>query len=220
MDGLLSSRKALERQMMSASPSAPAAARPYHHGNLRQAILVAALDVLAQEEPSALSLRDLARTVGVRHSALYTHFKDRTHLLAVIAGEGFRALLKAMLAMSDTSRGRVAALAGAYVRFARQNPAYYRVMFMPEVGRPENNADFREVCQACFTTLAQAIGESARVSDEEVHERAVAIWSTLHGLVALGENAGPLYGQISPDREVPMASRIATVLAFGPWPPG
>lgn len=88
----------------------------------------------------------------------------------------------------------------------------------PEVGRPENNADFREICQACFTTLAQAIAEGARIADDEVHERAVAIWSTLRGLVSLGENAGPLYGQISPDKEIPMASRIVTVLALGPWP--
>lgn len=196
----------------------PASARPYHHGNLRQAVVSAALEVLAREEPSSLSLRDLARSVGVRHSALYTHFRDRTHLLAVIAGDGFRALLGQMRAVAQSPRGRVVELAETYVRFARANPAYYRVMFLPEVGRPENNGDFREVCEACFQTLVQAIQEGASFSAEEVHERAVSIWSTLHGLVSLGENSGPLYGQISPENEVPIASRIVLVLARGEWP--
>ena len=203
----------------STSPK-PAAAKPYHHGNLRAAIVTAALEVLSREEPSALSLRDLARTVGVRHSALYTHFRDRTQLLAVIAGEGFKALLEAMKAAPPSTRGRVAGLAETYVRFARANPSYYRVMFIPEVGRPENNGCIKASCEGCFDTLMEALQEDSGLSEPEARERAVGIWSTLHGIVQLGDNSGPLYGQITPDSEVAIASRIAQVLARAEWPGG
>src|SRR6478735_8486990 len=87
--------------------------RPYHHGDLRRAILSAALDVIATEGPSALSLRDLARRAGVSHAAPAHHFKDRTGLLTAIAAEG-HALLSDELAEAPDLRERGV----RYVRFA------------------------------------------------------------------------------------------------------
>ncbi len=192
--------------------------RPYHHGNLREAVVTAALEVLDREEPSAVSLRDLARTVGVRHSALYTHFRDRSDLLAVIAGEGFKALLTEMKATPPTQVSRLADLAATYVRFAREHPSYYRVMFLPDVSRPENIGRIHDGCEGCFQMLIDALHEYSVPSEEETRERAVAIWSTLHGLVLLGDNSGPLHRQISPESEGPIAARIVQVLAQGDWP--
>lgn len=180
--------------------------------------MAAALEVLSRDDPSAVSLRDLARTVGVRHSALYTHFRDRGDLLAVIAGEGFRALLADLKSTPRSRRDRVADLAATYMRFARANPAYYRTMFLPEASRPENVARIQDACEECLQTVIAALQEQPVSSKAETHERAVAIWSTLHGLVLLGDNSGPLHRQISPKNEVPLASRIVRVLARGPWP--
>lgn len=182
--------------------------------------MAAALDVLTREEPSAVSLRDLARTVGVRHSALYTHFRDRGDLLAVIAGEGFRALLADLKATRPSRRDRVADLAATYVRFARAHAAYYRTMFLAEVSRPENIGRIQDGCEGCLQTLVDALKKKSASSEQETRERAIAIWSTLHGLVLLGDDSGPLHRQISPKNEGPIASRIVQVLAHGRWPKG
>jgi len=202
-------------------PKSPerASDRPYHHGNVREAVVAAALEVLARQEPSAVSLRDLARTVGVRHSALYSHFRDRSELLAVIAGEGFSALLADLNASPPDRGDRIAELAAAYVRFARAKPAYYRAMFLPEVSRPENIKHTQDACERCLQTLIAALHPCSAASPKETHERAIAIWSTLHGLVLLGDNAGPLHQQIAPEDEVAIASRIVQVLARRAWPP-
>lgn len=77
--------------------------RAYHHGDLRRALLTAALDAIAQEGPDALSLRDLARRAGVSHAAPAHHFKDRTGLLTAVAAEGY-ALFADALAEAPTSR--------------------------------------------------------------------------------------------------------------------
>lgn len=113
------------------NPAPPSdSARPYHHGDLRRAILGAALDVIAAEGPTALSLRDLARRAGVSHAAPAHHFKDRTGLLTAIAAEGY-ALLAAALDTADDLRD-----AGVrYVRFAREHSAHFQVMFSPELLR-------------------------------------------------------------------------------------
>lgn len=73
----------------------------YHHGDLRQAVLSAALDVIATEGPSALSLRDLARRAGVSHAAPAHHFKDRAGLLTAVATEGFDLLAAALAQAKD-----------------------------------------------------------------------------------------------------------------------
>lgn len=104
--------------------------RPYHHGDLRRAILTAALDVIAADGPSALSLRDLARRAGVSHAAPAHHFKDRTGLLTAIAAEGFGLLAGAIGEAADLKDAGV-----RYVRFAREHPAHFQVMFAPELLR-------------------------------------------------------------------------------------
>ena len=104
--------------------------RPYHHGDLRRAILNAALDVISADGPSALSLRDLARRAGVSHAAPAHHFKDRTGLLTAIAAEGYELLAATLAEAADLKDAGV-----RYVRFAREHPAHFQVMFTPELLR-------------------------------------------------------------------------------------
>ncbi|MFE0652927.1 TetR/AcrR family transcriptional regulator [Streptomyces sp. NPDC059534] len=105
----------------------------YHHGDLRQAVLAAALDVIAAEGPAALSLRDLARRAGVSHAAPAHHFKDRTGLLTAIAAQGYELLADALADAPELRERGV-----RYVRFAVAHPAHFTVMFQPELLRADD----------------------------------------------------------------------------------
>jgi AcrR family transcriptional regulator len=154
--------------------------RPYHHGGLRQAILTAALDVIAADGPAGLSLRDLARRAGVSHAAPAHHFRDRTGLLTAIAAEGF-ALLAA--AVDDASDLRDAGV--RYVRFAREHPAHFQVMFAPELLRAD---DLELTTARALATAALRNSVSAvRADDFGIDSRLadVAAWSLAHGFATL-----------------------------------
>ncbi|GAA5013472.1 hypothetical protein GCM10023335_36290 [Streptomyces siamensis] len=154
--------------------------RPYHHGDLRRAILRAALDAIAADGPSALSLRDLARRAGVSHAAPAHHFKDRTGLLTAIAAEGYE-LLAAALADADDLRD-----AGVrYVRFAREHPAYFQVMFSPELLRA-NDLELttaRTLAGERLRSAVSAVPQEGRGPDSRL--AGVAAWSLAHGFATL-----------------------------------
>lgn len=144
--------------------------RPYHHGDLRHAILTAALDVITADGPAGLSLRDLARRAGVSHAAPAHHFRDRTGLLTAIAAEGFALLAAALNDASDLKDAGV-----RYVRFAREHPAHFQVMFAPGLLR----ADDLEL------TTARALATDAlRTSVSAVHAEDFGIDSRLAGVAA------------------------------------
>ncbi|MFD5843850.1 TetR/AcrR family transcriptional regulator [Streptomyces chartreusis] len=167
--------------------------RPYHHGDLRRAILTTALDVIATDGPSALSLRDLARRAGVSHAAPAHHFRDRTGLLTAIAAEGFGLLSTALIEAADLKDAGV-----RYVRFAREHPAHFQVMFSPELLR---NDDLE------LTTARALAGDALRGAVAVVHPEelgieprmaSVAAWSLAHGFATLllSHNLdGPLGGK-------------------------
>ncbi|NUS74751.1 MAG: TetR/AcrR family transcriptional regulator [Streptomyces sp.] len=169
----------------------PASPRPYHHGDLRRAILTAALDVIAADGPAALSLRDLARRAGVSHAAPAHHFKDRTGLLTSIAAEGFGLLATTLREAPDLKEAGV-----RYVRFAREHPAHFQVMFTPGLLR----ADDLEL-----TTARALAGDALRESVSAVDPSGidprlagVAAWSLAHGFATLllGHNLdGPVGGE-------------------------
>ena len=106
--------------------AAAAENRPYHHGDLRRALIDAARRLLETEGPTALSLRAVAREAGVSPAAPYHHFKDKGELLDAVAHEGWdllNDLMTAARANEDSVRTKLTALGVAYVRFARDNPA-------------------------------------------------------------------------------------------------
>ncbi|WP_327429299.1 TetR/AcrR family transcriptional regulator [Streptomyces sp. NBC_01236] len=171
-------------------------ARPYHHGDLRRAILSAALDVITAEGPSALSLRDLARRAGVSHAAPAHHFKDRTGLLTVIAAEGYELLAAALDAADDLRDAGV-----RYVRFAREHPAHFQVMFSPELLR-ENDVELataRTLAGERLRTAVSALPAEGRGPD--THLAGVAAWSLAHGFATLllSHNLDGQVGDEDPD---------------------
>jgi AcrR family transcriptional regulator len=155
-------------------------ARPYHHGDLRRAILGAALDVIADEGPSALSLRDLARRAGVSHAAPAHHFKDRVGLLTAIAAEGFGLLATALDDAADLRDAGV-----RYVRFAREYPAHFQVMFAPELLR-ENDLELttaRTLAGVRLRAAVSALPSEGRGPDTRL--AGIAAWSLAHGFATL-----------------------------------
>jgi AcrR family transcriptional regulator len=106
--------------------------RPYHHGNLREALLKGAVRVIAELGPAAFTLREVARRAGVSHNAPYRHFRDKDALLAAVAAQGFRELTRAMREAGDCQSNALDKLKQsgmAYVAFAVRRPEHFTVMF-------------------------------------------------------------------------------------------
>jgi len=182
--------------------------RPYHHGNLRRALLDAAVDVIDEKGPAALSLRELAGRAGVSHGAPAHHFGDKAGLLTALVAEGYELLGDEMAAAA--ARGDFLEAGLAYVRFATGHPAHFQVMFEPHLYRPDDPA----VVAARARTDAALRGTAATVPAAREHEAgsvAIAGWCLVHGLATLWQ-AGNL--RTMADDPVELAQRVAAT-AFG-----
>jgi len=176
-------------------PSKRAAAkpsRPYHHGNLRRALLDAALATIRSEGVEGVTLREIGARLGVSRTALYRHFADKRALLAAVATEGFRTLRQRLVAAwEDGGEGRAAfqAMGAAYVRFAVANPSHYRVMFGgfvdPDAEDPELAAEAAGAFQALVDALV-TLQRDAIVRGDETVLMARYVWAVVHGVAVLG----------------------------------
>ncbi|MDK9500178.1 TetR/AcrR family transcriptional regulator [Streptomyces katrae] len=162
--------------------------RTYHHGDLRHAVLTAALDVIAAEGPGALSLRDLARRAGVSHAAPAHHFKDRTGLLTAIAAEGYDLLAEALAdadADADADAPKLRERGVRYVRFAMTHPAHFQVMFQPELLR-EDDPDLTAARQRAGEQLRMGVAQLPDAGrGDDARLAGVAAWSLAHGFATL-----------------------------------
>ncbi|MER5550171.1 TetR/AcrR family transcriptional regulator [Streptomyces sp. NPDC002793] len=154
--------------------------RTYHHGDLRRAVLTAALGVITADGPDALSLRDLARRAGVSHAAPAHHFKDRTGLLTAVAAEGYALFADALAAAPDLQERGV-----AYVRFAAAHPAHFQVMFRPELHRADDPALLAAKARATEALRAGVSGLPDAARGEDSRLTGVAAWSLAHGFATL-----------------------------------
>jgi len=166
--------------------------RPYHHGNLRRALLDEALATIRAEGVDGLTLREIGARLGVSRTALYRHFADKRALLTAVATEGFRTLRQQLVtAWEQGGRGDAAfySMGVAYVRFAVANPAHYRVMFGgfvdPQAQDPELAAEAEGAFQALVDALATLQKDGAFHSDETVL-MARYVWALVHGVAMLG----------------------------------
>ena len=166
--------------------------RPYHHGNLRRALLDEALATIRAEGVDGLTLREIGARLGVSRTALYRHFADKRALLAAVATEGFRTLREQLVtAWEEGGRGRAAfeSMGTVYVRFAVGNPAHYRVMFGgfvdPAACEPELGAEAAGAFQALVDALA-ALQRDAIMRAEDTVKMARFVWAVVHGVAMLG----------------------------------
>jgi len=175
----------------------------YHHGDLRRALLDAALEMVRTEGVAQLSLREVARRAGVSHAAPYRHFASKEALLAAVAEEGFRRLEEALRAAAAEAPGPLEALQAsgrAYVAFAMANPGHFRVMFGPGASSEPYPA-LAEATHSAFGVLVgtlQACIDAGLAVRRPAAELALSAWSIVHGLAQLLLD-GVLRGAGSPD---------------------
>ena len=168
--------------------STPSEERPYHHGDLRRALIRSALEVLSEAGVAGLSLRAAARRAKVSAMAPYRHFTDKEALLAAVAEYGFQQLGAkfATAATATDPRARLAALGVAYVLFARDGPSLFKLMFGPAIEKKSAHPGLDEAGWACFNALRQAVAMAGFVDGETaLNDVSLACWSLVHGLSGL-----------------------------------
>lgn len=164
----------------------------YHHGDLRTALLDAALTVVNEQGPQGLSIREVARRAGVSHAAPYRHFADKDELILAVVERGFELMQQTMLAEKDAADddpvSQFAASGLAYVNFALKHPAYYRVMFSGDLLSSSGHISLQHTSRDAFKEMVADIEQCQRlqiVRPGDPVTQALAIWSTVHGFVTL-----------------------------------
>jgi AcrR family transcriptional regulator len=156
----------------------------YHHGDLRAALIEAGLAMLAERDVEGLSLREMARTVGVSATAVYRHFPDKAALMIALAREGLRRLSAVQHEAADEAGGGLkgfAATGRTYVRFALANPALFRLIFTSSaVARSSGEAEALRFLRA---NVAAKLPDGADGAAIEIE--ALRAWALVHGLAML-----------------------------------
>ena len=169
-----------------------AAKAKYHHGDLRTALLDAALDVIGEIGPQGLTIREVARRAGVSHAAPYRHFTDKDELILAVVERGFALLQQTMQERKDAAPrdaiNQFAASGMAYVDFALNHPAYYRVMFSGDLLSSTGHVSLQHTSSEALQDMVADIArcqELGMVKKGDPVPQALAILSTIHGFVSL-----------------------------------
>jgi AcrR family transcriptional regulator len=165
--------------------------RAYHHGNLKEALLRAALELIAKKGPAGFTFAEAARWAGVSPAAPYRHFRDRDELLANLALRGFERFAIVLEQAWDNGRPQpftaLDRLGKAYLEFARTEPSYYSAMF--EAGIPLDSAELHEAGERAFAVLRGAsemlCAQVPPQSRPPALMVALHIWSISHGIASL-----------------------------------
>ncbi|GBQ56019.1 TetR/AcrR family transcriptional regulator [Komagataeibacter swingsii] len=178
--------------------------RPYHHGDLRRALIDTALDMLATDQNWAFTLREVARRTGVSHAAPYKHFRDREMLLRELARIGFNRLGEAMTeAMSPdlpSTRAQFMAAAQACIGFACQNPGLYRLMFSSDADKTIDPS-LHDAAMNTFGILLGLLEKGQRDGSFRpvaISAQAAAGWAQVHGLAMLAISHQLLEEKVGP----------------------
>lgn len=183
----------------------PSTRASYHHGALREALLSASLQLIEAEGIGAVSLRRVAREAGVSPGAPYHHFPDRASLLAALSAQGYQLLAGELAAARDAASTPVQALTSllrAYVTFAQRHPAYFRIMFRPELSEPQKHPDAKAAEEAAEAILDETVADCVRAGVIPAHQAdalALAAWSLGHGLASLWLDGELQYSYDNPE---------------------
>ncbi len=142
----------------------------YHHGNLRESLLCEAVRQLEEVGPEKLSLRALARSVGVSQTAPYRHFKDKDALLDAMAVNGFKALksrMEAAVEASDNLDNALIEVGVAYIETAVAYPAMHKLMFGSGLARKDICLPLKEVADSCIGVLKELIQKRLKINDPD-----------------------------------------------------
>ena len=194
----------------------PVAKKTYHHGHLRAALLEEAARMITEAGVEHVTMRSLSHRVGVSRTAPYRHFTDKEALLVAVAAEGFARLKVCLHGVTvpdpDDALTRFQDMGGAYVQFALDNPAHYRLMYGKEALRRTQYPDLQAAADAAYEELVEIIEtyqETGAIKPENPHALAYIAWSTVHGLASLIVDGQMRY----PDDPIALA-RLATTMLF------
>lgn len=178
---------------MPARPKKPL--KSYHHGDLRNALLKAAREVLEERGPSFLGLREISRRVGVSAPSAYHHFPSRDAIALGLAEQGAREMAECLTVGPSDATDTLAPYGEAYVAFVRANPALYRLMFgegFPAVS--QYSQAIRELRKRSYDTMKSNLEK--RLPDTELPIAGLFLWALVHGLGLL-----LIDGQVEPDED-------------------
>ena len=193
---------------------------PYHHGDLREVLLEKAVEVIREDGIGALSLRAVARRAGVSHGAPAHHFHDKAGLLTALATRSLErfaaALSEAAREAGDSALDRLRAIGRAYIRFAAENPAHFRIVTRFELIRGDD-AVFAASYQAIFDMVKEAVCAAQREGwsrSADPMALVMACWSAVHGLSTLYLD-GVLEDRMGPIDLETAAAQVMVVVISG-----
>jgi AcrR family transcriptional regulator len=166
--------------------------KAYHHGDLRNALIQAGLELLSEGGATSLDLRKVARRAGVSHAAPYRHFADKQALIAAINEEGFHRLAEriqhTLREMPDDAFEQLFGIARAYIQFAQENPWLMREMFSGLTIERENFPGLYEAAKTVFKLYVEVVQrgqEKGSIIEGDPRALAGVLWSLLHGVAVL-----------------------------------
>src|SRR5215216_442566 len=189
--------------------------KKYHHGDLKNALIRAGIQILSKEGIEGLSLRQVAQRAGVSHNAPYSHFPDKQSLIAAISTEGFKQLYSELdnviSSCPDDPRRQLQEGAWAYVQFAVNNTDTFKIMFSGVLEKEKDYPEFVEISHKTFqrvVDVVRACQQEGILPPNPAELSAVAVWGMVHGMISL-----LLEGQIS--HTVLAAHDLRKIVLFG-----
>ncbi|MFC1996407.1 TetR/AcrR family transcriptional regulator [Chloroflexota bacterium] len=166
--------------------------KTYHHGDLKNALIQAGIEILSDEGVKGLSLRQVAKRAGVSHTAPYAHFADKQALVAAISTEGYRRLY-AQLSLLDQEYasdplGKLVEVAWSYIQFAVNDPAHFKITFSGVIEKEKDYPSFIEISQQSFNFIIDMVADCQAegiLRPGPTDLIAVHIWGAIHGLATL-----------------------------------
>ena len=164
----------------------------YHHGDLKNALIAAGIEILASQGPHGLSLRKVAQRAGVSHAAPYAHYADKQALIAAISTAGYRRLYGSLRAIAERHRAdplrQLVEAAWAYLRFALQDPGHFKLTFSSAVEREQDYPALVESSRQSFGAVVELVAACQAegiLKPGPTDLLAVSVWGLVHGVTTL-----------------------------------